>query len=157
VNVDNRGAGPGRRSQLRDHCTGEGISRQGVMVSAQGRAEMSAERSLSKASVIQLTTTGRRTGRPHTVELSFAYRDGYVYLLAGIPRDWHKNLLRNPSVTVSTGGTSFRGVAEPIKDEKGMLEATREMFLLKYGASYVAEWYERIPRIPVKIRIEQGI
>ncbi|TMC76771.1 MAG: nitroreductase family deazaflavin-dependent oxidoreductase [Chloroflexi bacterium] len=49
-----------------------------------------------------LTTTGRRSGRAHTVEIWFAFRDGRVYLLSGggDRADWVRNLRKNPTVRV---------------------------------------------------------
>jgi len=32
---------------------------------------------------VYLTTTGRRTGRPHTIEIWYAVQDGRIYLMAG--------------------------------------------------------------------------
>ncbi len=46
-----------------------------------------------------LTTTGRGSGRPHTIELWFALHDARVYLLSGGGErsDWVKNLQREPA------------------------------------------------------------
>jgi deazaflavin-dependent oxidoreductase (nitroreductase family) len=52
-----------------------------------------------------LTTTGRVSGRPHTIEIWFALRDPTLYLLsgAGDRSDWVRNLLVRPEVTVRIG------------------------------------------------------
>jgi len=59
-----------------------------------------------------LTTTGRRSGRAHTVEIWFALRDGRVYLLSGGGgrADWVRNLRKDPTVRVriSTQSTSAK-------------------------------------------------
>ena len=49
-----------------------------------------------------LTTTGRVTGRPHMIEISFALNDHTLYLLSGNKEkaDWVKNLTRSPEVRV---------------------------------------------------------
>ena len=53
-----------------------------------------------------LTTTGRRTGRPHTIEIWYAEREGTVYLLSGgMDRsDWVRNVQTTPQVRVRLGG-----------------------------------------------------
>jgi deazaflavin-dependent oxidoreductase (nitroreductase family) len=54
-----------------------------------------------------LTTTGRRSGAPHTIEIWFGMpSDGRsLYLLSGggDRSDWVRNLRANPSVTVQIG------------------------------------------------------
>jgi deazaflavin-dependent oxidoreductase (nitroreductase family) len=57
-----------------------------------------------------LTTTGRRTGNPHTIEIWFGMpEDGRaVFVLSGggDGSDWVRNLIANPSVAVSFGSRS---------------------------------------------------
>jgi deazaflavin-dependent oxidoreductase (nitroreductase family) len=50
--------------------------------------------------VCYLTTTGRRTGRPHRIEIWFLETDGIVHLFAGDGEsaDWVRNLRRQPLV-----------------------------------------------------------
>jgi deazaflavin-dependent oxidoreductase (nitroreductase family) len=52
-----------------------------------------------------LTTTGRVSGRPHTIEIWFALRDHTLYLLSGggDRSDWVRNLQASPEVTVRIG------------------------------------------------------
>jgi len=68
--------------------------------------------------VILLTTTGSRTGEPHTTPLNFS-RDGDRLVViaskggsASHP-DWYRNLLANPEVTVEHDGRTFRARATP--------------------------------------------
>ena len=58
-----------------------------------------------------LTTTGRVTGRPHTIEIWFALHGHTLYMLSGggANSDWVKNLLRTPEVTVCIKGVHFAG------------------------------------------------
>jgi len=57
-----------------------------------------------------LTTTGRRTGDPHTIEIWFGMPDDgrALYMLSGggDRSDWVRNLMADPSVTVRIGSTS---------------------------------------------------
>jgi deazaflavin-dependent oxidoreductase (nitroreductase family) len=47
-----------------------------------------------------MTTIGRKTGTPHTVEIAFHNFDGTLYI-TGTPgtRDWYANLVANPRFT----------------------------------------------------------
>ncbi len=68
--------------------------------------------------VLLLTTTGRKSGRQHTVGLQYELIDGYYYVGAvdGTRADWLKNLQANPQVTVQAGNTRFRAQAEVVSD-----------------------------------------
>ncbi len=52
--------------------------------------------------IIDITTRGRRTGRPRRLEIFFYRASGRTYLCSGAgggPTDWHANLLANPDFT----------------------------------------------------------
>ncbi|HET7036025.1 MAG TPA: nitroreductase family deazaflavin-dependent oxidoreductase [Thermomicrobiaceae bacterium] len=65
-----------------------------------------------------LTTTGRRSGRPHTIEIWFAEHDGRLYILSGNQRrsDWIKNVVANPAVQLRAGQTTLSGSARLVSD-----------------------------------------
>lgn len=65
-----------------------------------------------------LTTTGRRTGRAHEVEIWFGYCDGVVYLLSGDPdaADWVRNLRVDPAVTLRIGKCQWTGRARFVEN-----------------------------------------
>lgn len=62
---------------------------------------------LSRGGVIDITTTGRRTGEPRRIEIVFHRIDGRMWI-SGIPsrsrRGWIANLAENPSLTVHLKG-----------------------------------------------------
>jgi hypothetical protein len=65
---------------------------------------------LSREKFIYLSTTGRVTGKTHTVELWFASINGKVYLShEGEPSDWMKNIQKNAEVKFKIGGRPFSG------------------------------------------------
>jgi deazaflavin-dependent oxidoreductase (nitroreductase family) len=69
-----------------------------------------------------LTTTGRRTGAPHTIEIWFAVDRDRVYLMAGgrDTSDWVRNLRADPAVRVRLGDREWDATArvvEPDTDE----------------------------------------
>ena len=58
--------------------------------------------------LLLLTTTGRRSGDPHTTPMMFHREDGRLFVIAsnvGAPHDpdWCLNLRRRPAVTVEAG------------------------------------------------------
>ncbi len=84
---------------------------------------------------LYLTTVGRRTGRPHRVEIWFATHDRRLYLLAGGREraDWVRNLQANPRVTVELGGETHVGVAHVLEAGTPEDRLARELLVAKYG------------------------
>jgi len=91
-----------------------------------------------------VTTKGRRSGSPHTVEIWFALRDDVVYLLAGGTEesDWVKNLRADPTVGLRLGDRDLicrgRLVDDPEEDA-----TARRLLLEKYGHRHAddpSEW-----------------
>ena len=84
-----------------------------------------------------LTTVGRRTGKPHEIEIWFGVLDGRLYMMAGgrMRSDWVRNLIRTPGVSVRIGGETRRGTAR-VLDEEGEPELdarVRRVVCEKYG------------------------
>ncbi|GIW00236.1 nitroreductase family deazaflavin-dependent oxidoreductase [Roseiflexus sp.] len=90
-----------------------------------------------------LTTTGRVTGKPHTIEIWFALHDRTVYMLAGNhASDWVKNARRTPSVSMTIGGFAFVGTAR-IVDQAEEDALARRLILAKYQPGYgedLSDW-----------------
>lgn len=63
-----------------------------------------------------LTTVGRRSGRPHTIEIWFARENGTLYLLSGggEAADWVRNLRQTPAVQVRIGSRTVTARAREI-------------------------------------------
>jgi deazaflavin-dependent oxidoreductase (nitroreductase family) len=66
--------------------------------------------------VCYLTTRGRRTGRPHEIEIWFGVVGDVLYLIAGggTGADWYRNLVADPHVQVRIDGTTHTGRAYPV-------------------------------------------
>jgi deazaflavin-dependent oxidoreductase (nitroreductase family) len=81
-----------------------------------------------------LTTTGRRTGRPHTIEIWFAVHDGHVYVLSGGGggADWIQNLRKTPDVRLRVGTRSTAGTARVLRAGTGEDTLARELLDGKY-------------------------
>ena len=67
-----------------------------------------------------VTTRGRRTGRPHTIEIWFGATGRRLYLLSGGGErsDWVRNIRADPTVTVRVGreGGSTPATARVVDD-----------------------------------------
>ncbi|MDQ4133040.1 MAG: nitroreductase family deazaflavin-dependent oxidoreductase [Actinomycetota bacterium] len=81
-----------------------------------------------------LTTTGRRTGRAHTIEIWFA-ADGRTLYLGGSPRsDWVKNLMVDAAVSVRVGAEEVPATARVLDGGTEEDERARRLLLEKYQA-----------------------
>ena len=69
--------------------------------------------------LVLLTTTGAKSGQPHTTPMMFVPDGDRVLVIAsnmGAPRDpdWYINLCVNPRVTVEIGDESYEASASPL-------------------------------------------
>src|SRR5260221_5673787 len=69
--------------------------------------------------VADLTTIGRKTGVPRTVELRFLYYRGSFYATSTkvTGKHWCQNMLKNPTVQISAKGEQFACTARQVTDE----------------------------------------
>lgn len=60
------------------------------------------EQALAEGGIVDLTTTGRRSGVPRRIEIYLHNLDGDLYLTGrpGFRRDWVANISANPAVTL---------------------------------------------------------
>jgi deazaflavin-dependent oxidoreductase (nitroreductase family) len=86
---------------------------------------------------LYLTTIGRRTGRPHRIEIWFAAHDGRLYLLSGGREraDWVRNLRAHPRVTVELGNETHVGMAHVLAAGAPDDRLARELLVAKYAAT----------------------
>jgi deazaflavin-dependent oxidoreductase (nitroreductase family) len=68
---------------------------------------------LDRASLVQLTVRGRKSGKPRAVKIWFAIDNDKVYVTSGrgLGAQWIKNLQTNPDVTLQIGATILTGRA----------------------------------------------
>ena len=88
-----------------------------------------------------LTTTGRRSGRAHTIEIWFARSGDTLYLLSGggDRSDWVRNLQRDPAVTVRLGrrdAAALPGRARVVSAGSDEDELARRLVAGKYQPAY---------------------
>jgi deazaflavin-dependent oxidoreductase (nitroreductase family) len=86
-----------------------------------GRREMTTSRptddELARHRTIDLTTIGRRSGRPSRIEIWWFYIDGSFFITGTPgPRDWYANVLADPNDTIHAAGHDLRATANPVSD-----------------------------------------
>ncbi len=97
---------------------------------------MSELQDLAREAFCYLTTIGRVSGRPHTIEIWFALNGNTLYMLSGgcERADWVKNARATPQVSVKIGDRVFSGHARDVRDAKEDALA-REIVHAKYAPS----------------------
>ena len=109
------------------------------------------ERALRSAEELELITTGRSTGQPHSVQVWFAYHGGAIWLRTDRTADWLRNLEREPRCRIRVGGFERSATREPVSDESAALRQLVEVWRAKYGQEWVADWYVERGRVPVRL------
>lgn len=99
---------------------------------------------LSQSSELNLTVTGRKSGRPLTIPVWFVLEDNTLYLLPvhGSDTQWYKNALENSSIRVEAKDASAAFQAAPITDPS-RVSSIVEKFRSKYGAANVEKYYTK--------------
>jgi len=74
-------------------------------------------RQLIRTRTVDLTTIGRRSGRPSRVEIWWFHFEGR-FVITGTPgrRDWLANIRSNPAVIVHAAGNDHPGTAAEVDD-----------------------------------------
>lgn len=69
--------------------------------------------------VADLTTIGRRTGEPRTVELRFLYLNGNFYATSSKVqgKHWCQNMIKNPAVEINAKSEKLSCIAKQVTDE----------------------------------------
>jgi deazaflavin-dependent oxidoreductase (nitroreductase family) len=99
-------------------------------------------RAIESRSTVELTTTGRKSGKPRKATIWFVHEGGRIYLQSGQggKTDWYRNLTKNPEVTLDFGELRFRGRAKVVDDPKEE-ERVRKLFPQKYWMAWAGSWF----------------
>jgi deazaflavin-dependent oxidoreductase (nitroreductase family) len=99
---------------------------------------------LSRSREINLSVTGRKSGRTISIPVWFVLEGDKLYLLPvqGSDTQWYKNVLKNPIIRINARGTEDEVKAVPVTDAKQVLSVVGK-FRAKYGASDVKKYYSK--------------
>jgi len=99
---------------------------------------------LSRYREINLSVTGRKSGRTISQPVWFVYDDDKAYLLPvrGSDTQWYKNVLKDPSIRIEARGADAEFQAVAITDQ-ARVSSVVEKFRAKYGASDVKKYYSK--------------
>jgi deazaflavin-dependent oxidoreductase (nitroreductase family) len=99
---------------------------------------------LSRYREINLSVTGRKSGRTISQPVWFVLEDDKVYLLPvkGSDTQWYKNVLKNPSIKIGARGADAELQAVPVTDQK-QVSSVVEKFRSKYGVGDVKKYYSK--------------
>lgn len=88
---------------------------------------------LAAQKVIDLTTTGRKTGQPRRIEIWWHHVNGRL-IITGTPgpRGWLANIREHPDITIHVDGRDIPARATPVDDP----QLRRELF-----SQPVLSWY----------------
>ena len=89
---------------------------------------------LSRNREIALTVTGRNSGRAISIPVWFVFADDKLYLLPmrGSDTQWYKNVLKNPSIRIKSGGAEAEFSVVPVTSPN-QVSPVVEKFRAKYG------------------------
>ncbi len=107
-------------------------------------------------SLVLLTTTGRRSGKTHTVPLGSARDDDGNYLLfgsnMGAPKDpdWLRNLAADPQVTVEVTGATWATQAEILEGAERDAAYGRWIAMAPHVADHQEKAGRQIPMVRIR-------
>ena len=105
---------------------------------------------LQGANEIEITVTGRKSGRSLSYPVWFALDGDKLYLLPvkGSDTEWYKNLRKTPTIRLTARGKTFTANARFLTDE-AQLDKVLEKFRDKYGRN-VKSYY---PKLDVAVEV----
>jgi deazaflavin-dependent oxidoreductase (nitroreductase family) len=92
------------------------------------RMELQVKEAMDRGGIADITTIGRKSGKPRRVEIYFHQFDGHYYLTGrhGPKRDWEANIIANPEFMLHLkrgveADIPVTGVPEPDPEERARI------------------------------------
>ena len=100
------------------------------------------QKTLDSSVELQITVTGRRSGREHSTPVWFVREGKSVFLMPvrGSKNQWYKNVLKSKRIKISSGKVSLELSANPISDSR-RVASVADKFRKKHGAADVKKYY----------------
>ena len=91
---------------------------------------------LSRSREINISVTGRKSGRAISIPIWFVADDEKLYLLParGSDTQWYKNVLEKPSIRIKAGGAEAELKVVPVRNA-AQVSSVIEKVRAKYGES----------------------
>jgi len=104
------------------------------------------QKALDSSVELQITVTGRKSGREFSTPVWFVREGKTIYLMPvrGSKNQWYKNVLKSKSkrIKISSGKVSLELAAKPINDSK-RVGSIADKFRKKHGVADVKRYYAR--------------
>ena len=113
------------------------------------------EKALQSTEELQITVTGRTSGRKISLPVWFVEDGKAVHLLPvrGSDTEWYKNLLKNRTIALAAKGAKWTARKVIVIKDRGRVRKVAEMFRAKHGAGDVKKYYSKFD---VAVRIPLG-
>ena len=100
------------------------------------------QKALDSSEELQITVTGRKTGRQHSTPVWFVREGKTIFLMPtkGSKNQWYKNVQASKKIKISSGKVSLDLAAKPINESK-KVGSVAEKFRKKHGAADVKRYY----------------
>lgn len=114
------------------------------------------QQALETDRLIDITTTGRKTGQPRRIEMWFHNLDGRLYItgIPGRPRDWLANMIAHPEFTFhlkESVQADLPARAIPIVDEAARREVLSGILHKLGRGENVESWVAASPLVEVML------
>ena len=105
---------------------------------------------LQNDNIIEITVTGRTSGRPISLPIWFALDGNTLYLIPvkGSDTEWYKNVRKTPTIRLEARGKTLTASPRFLTDQAG-LDQVLEKFREKYGRN-VKSYY---PKYDVAVEV----
>jgi len=130
-----------QKSTLRDWSFGMGLGLfflcWGMFSEANAQAQQTSLHDklaqLAEESTLEITTRGRKSGKPRTKPIWFVYEQGHLYIQSGKEgkTDWYRNLQKNAQMRIKIAHLALIGKARFI-EEREETERVHTLFTSKY-------------------------
>jgi deazaflavin-dependent oxidoreductase (nitroreductase family) len=99
---------------------------------------------LSRYQEINISVTGRKSGRTISIPVWFVLEDGKLYLLPmqGSDTQWYKNVHKKPSIRIDVGKAAAELEVVLVTDATEVSSVV-EKFRAKYGTNDVKKYYSK--------------
>ena len=94
---------------------------------------------VANESTLEITTIGRKSGKPRTTPIWFVYDQGALYIQSGKDgkTHWYRNLQKNPQMQLKIGQLTLTGKAQFVTDTAES-EKVHDLFRSKYALARAA-------------------